>query len=409
VSQLINREIDENVVEKAVETSWGFQPKVRDVRRDLRVVVFFKNESIRYHYAKFIESTEVKVQQGLIIQNYAIHFEYTENLQSAADRLIHILESGDDLAGMLISDALVQAMPSREDAGWKLVPTAKTIRDRLAQKRYVSVAVLEQPTRIPNIDLVLAADCAPQVWLDALELLIARLSYFARPAKLPRPEGIEIRPIQSQIELYNVFKLRYEVYKVMGYLDEEIEKSGVNLELHWCDTISLHFGAFLTKGSGTELVGTSRIVLTSAQDQRYGRWTQAIAQSHPELRRLFERQRGEFAPWRLPIFHTMELNKYISDDSLGDRRVGELSRVVVHEKWRGTGLSSELVNLTIAKAEANGVDLMLLECLEIHEKYYNKFGFISLEQSGEVVGIGKTMIGMIRPGNAKEARFRSRP
>jgi len=378
------------------------------LRRDLIVVAFFQNESIRSYFAKLIRSSEVNAQQDLEIPNYAIQFEDSGTLENAADRLSHHLGSRDDIAAILISDSLVRQIPARGDAAWELVPTAKVIRDKFAQKLYVSVAVLQQSVRIPNrisnIDLVLRSDCTAPAWLDALKLLTARLSYLARPEKCPRPKGIEVRSVQSQTELYEAFRLRYAVYKVMGYLDEEIEKSGANLELHWCDTIALHFGAFLPRGNGTELVGTSRLITTSGP-YPYDTWTKFIARAHPQLRLLFKNQQAAFAPWRLPIFHTMELNKYIRKVFLRGEIAGELSRVIVREGWRGTGLSSELVNVAIAKADACGVHYMFLECLEIHEEYYNKFGFTALGRAGEVVGIGKTMIGMGRTAKAKETPF----
>src|SRR5262249_19270473 len=172
--------------------------------------------------------------------------------------------------------------------------------------------------------------------------------------------------------------------------------SGANLELDWFDTIALHFAAFCAKGYRTQLVGTSRVIATSGSDPRYASWTKSIAQSHQGLRRLFDRQRQQFAMWKLPIFHTLDLDDQIHCVSLDSAPAAELSRVVVHQEWRGIGLSSELVNMAIAKADAYGVQHVFLECLEIHEEYYNKFGFTSLDQTGEVIGIGKTMVGMRR-------------
>ena len=74
----------------------------------------------------------------------------------------------------------------------------------------------------------------------------------------------------------------------------------------------------------------------------------------------------------------------------------ELSRVIVAPEWRGCGLSRDLIKLVIDTADRMNVERVLLECLEIHKAMYEGVGFTILGQRGEVMGIGKTMIGMQR-------------
>jgi hypothetical protein len=99
------------------------------IRRDLIVVAFFQNESLRSYFAKLIGSSEVKAQQDLEIPNYAIQLEYCETLENAADRLSHHFASRDGIAAILISDSLVHQTQVQGDAKWELVPTAKVVRE----------------------------------------------------------------------------------------------------------------------------------------------------------------------------------------------------------------------------------------------------------------------------------------
>jgi len=82
-----------------------------EIRRELKIVPVFQNQSIRSRFAELIGSIEVKAQQGLKIPNYAIQLEHTETLENAADCLSRHFASRDDNAAILISDSLVCQVP----------------------------------------------------------------------------------------------------------------------------------------------------------------------------------------------------------------------------------------------------------------------------------------------------------
>jgi predicted GNAT family N-acyltransferase len=172
------------------------------------------------------------------------------------------------------------------------------------------------------------------------------------------------------------------------------------MEVDWCDTISLHFGAYeLTREGRDTLVGTARVVVGSSQLEEhssllaaYQRWTTALVAQDEVLRnRLTNRVLG----LELPIFHSQDLSGIFRDVVLHNEVCGELSRVIVGEDYRGTGLSTRLVRTALCEAAKVGVKRMFLECLEVHEPLYRRFSFQKIEgKAGAVIGVNKTMVAM---------------
>src|SRR5262245_11122308 len=134
--QAISIDTDEILARKTTKTLVDTKPRP-EMRRDLKIVAVFQNQSIQSRFAELMESSEVKAQQGRDIPTYAIQLEHSETLENAADCLSHHFASKDDNAAILISDSLVRQVPAGGDAAWELVPTAKVIRGRFAQKLYV--------------------------------------------------------------------------------------------------------------------------------------------------------------------------------------------------------------------------------------------------------------------------------
>ena len=97
----------------------------------------------------------------------------------------------------------------------------------------------------------------------------------------------------------------------------------------------------------------------------------------------------------LPIFHSQNLGRVLKQAIETDEVYGELSRVIVAEDFRGGGLSQKLVEFAMHEAARSGVTHLFLECLELHEELYRRFGFERIEGArASVIGVNKTMIAM---------------
>lgn len=304
-------------------------------------------------------------------------------------------------AVIVISDCLVESAQSAlETDTWTPSHCAKELCDELGG-RGVVIALMEKPRRVRDIDRALSCDPSPGELLDALKLMVEKLRYMAPPPPRQPARQVIVRLIRKQHELLEYFKLRHRIYKIMGYLEEAIENAPSQLEIDWCDSISLHVGAFEQLTSSRErLVGTARVVVGSAScEQRmpklleaYRRWVERLAEPDPVLRRVLTERVLEL---ELPIFHAQNLSDVFRGALLRDEICGELSRVIVADDHRGTGLSRRLVEMALMEASRAGIQRMFLECLELHEGLYRKFGFRRLEgKQGAVLSVNTTMIPM---------------
>jgi GNAT superfamily N-acetyltransferase len=264
-----------------------------------------------------------------------------------------------------------------------------------------TIAILDPPKRLPNIDRVVSPTADSAELCDRLRLIAERLTYTSSPPQQcsTRP-SIDVRLIRKQHELMDYFKLRHRIYKIMGYLSEEIEHVPSQMEIDWCDTVALHIGAFVQgqEGNGS-LAGTARVVVCSSEVtrkqpllSRYQAWVTTLAECDPVLKRLVSRG---VLPLELPIFQSQKLFGIMRESHRRKDVCAELSRVIVREDYRGMGLSNQLVDYALAEAAKVGVTRVFLECLALHEGLYGKLGFVRIPGAdGTVLSVNQTMIGM---------------
>ncbi len=93
------------------------------------------------------------------------------------------------------------------------------------------------------------------------ELAISLNAALARKEELtespfPWEQSLEVRALKNSAELREALKLRYEVYREVGY----IEASDYGLDLDLYDFKSTIFGAFINDGDRSELAGTIRVI-----------------------------------------------------------------------------------------------------------------------------------------------------
>ncbi len=99
---------------------------------------------------------------------------------------------------------------------------------------------------------------------------------------------------------------------------------------------------------------------------------------------------------QLPIMQSQDLDETYARIISKRLKCCELSRVIVADGCRGTGLSGALVRFAMGIVGRLDIDLSYLECIPGHQSLYEKHGFRRLEvEQKQVVDVNKTMIAMV--------------
>jgi GNAT superfamily N-acetyltransferase len=369
--------------------------------RDLRLIVCIDDEAIRRKCMVLLQDLAKKDQLATIAPRFRFETVCSQTRQQAMECLHHHLAAKEHHAVILLFDIPndsvgdCRQMDSLEAAAWA-EKAANGFKANCG-----TVAIMKSPRRLRNIDRVILCPAKSEQLLDTLKLITDKLSYTASPEKRAIPAPVEVRLIRRQHELLDYFRLRHRIYKIMGYLDAATENTASQMEIDWCDKISLHIGGYRRDSEQRQsLVGTARVVVGTAADARqrppllasYDEWVTRLAGQDPVLRQALIRG---VLPLQLPIFQSQGLCKVFREALQRNEVCGELSRVIVTEDYRGTGLSGRLVKFALAEAAKIGVNRMFLECLDIHESLYCRLGFKRIEGTpGTVISVNQTMIGM---------------
>lgn len=369
---------------------------------NLKLLVHAANDATGRYFWKLLVDLVSSGTLEAEIPRYRFELVRCPNSDDALAHLRHCARNPDQQAVMLLSDSLVESVGDISAVeSWMPSNWGKEVGDALGTHG-VKIAVMDEPRRVVDIDRALARNAkAPQL-LATLKLAADKLAYMARPEKRPGKPNIEVRLIRRQTDLLDYFRLRHRIYKIMGYLREEIENAPTQMEIDWCDSISLHCAAYeRLKGGRERLAGTARVVVASSASPRrhadllgmYRQWVTKLAASDPVLDLAIDRT----LDLELPIFHSQNLSHILKQSVDKDEVYGEMSRVIVAEDYRGGGLSRQLAEFAMQEAERAGVNHLFLECLELHEELYRGFGFQRIKGArGSVIGVNKTMIAMDR-------------
>lgn len=324
---------------------------------------------------------------------------------SAEQALAHVRKNTSSAAPcpmIVISDLFAESAHGvLDEDSWMPSSCAKELREEL-QGHGAVIAIVDRKRRVRDIDRTLSRSATADQMLGTIKLVAEKLSYLARPARRKAQPNVTVRLIRRQHELMEYFRLRHRIYRIMGYLEHQIEEAPSQLEIDWCDRIAMHVGAFEQRRDGQErLVGTARVVIGAALERQetppafaaLENWVVRLAAPDPVLKHAVNR----VLELELPIFHSQDLSGIFREATLRGEVCGELSRVIVAEDFRGGGLSSKLVEFAVTESAKAGVQRLFLECLELHEPVYRKHGFTRLAGSGgAVLGVNQTMIGMQR-------------
>ena len=204
-----------------------------------------------------------------------------------------------------------------------------------------------------------------------------------RPFEFPRhaasntldtPRKTYVSPVSSQEQLLDSLRLRFAVYRSLGYLGSDI-----TFDLDPFDWSSFHLVA---KNESDDLVGTVRVIRSSTRSSpltpktqnellQIGEWCDAI-------RHDLELSITPSAS--LPIFDTL------SDNALAMSRLNadapsELSRIIVAPNRRGQGVARMLCEAAYQKAQEIGSDVLYLQCLPDHAEFFNRLGYAHVLQA----------------------------
>lgn len=294
-------------------------------------------------------------------------------------------EAGSERYAIVVSDILVD--------GGKLATDARvTLGDNL-NAALATLAIADSVARATDVDRVIPPTAGRDELREMLELLSARLRYIGPPKKHRQRRELRVRRIKDEFELSRYFRLRHDVYRAMGYLNERKEQVRSRLEIDGCDGNAIHLAAFERRDGFEILVGTARVLLSESSESSAAIWARQLLRSDPELEALVH---NEALPLTLPVFHSQPLNHHLYEANRRGFLCAEISRVTVAYEYRGLGLSRLLLEHAIDEARQAQVHRLYLECLRLHESLYAKFGFRTLpDTGGEVIGFGRSMIAMV--------------
>lgn len=307
---------------------------------------------------------------------------------STWEDLVELLKVQSELSApftLIVSDQLVR--------DGEFDHQAKELIDPYYRKPLVTLAVTETGERISDIDHAVKPTARRAEIAGILGLLTRRLAYMAPPVKREFPNLFQVRLIENEYELHEYYRLRYDVYRVMGYIGKSKERVKSQHEIDGCDFNAVHFGAFEECDGFQRLVGTARLLLTEAKESKWAAWTRNLLRTDRPLRTMVK---NETLSLGLPVFQSQQLNDHLQEAFQQELLCAELSRVIVKNEFRGAGIARRLAEASIRYARDYGVKRLYLECLRLHESFYTKFGFSMLSSKGaQVIGINKSMIAMM--------------
>lgn len=184
----------------------------------------------------------------------------------------------------------------------------------------------------------------------------------------------ELRVLTTVAELVESYRLRYDTYSALGYLQFFNQSK---LEIDPYDLSSIPFGAFDT-ASGA-MIGTLRLISKEPQ-QEYDYLVRHIVDTHrdPEL----AEQTWAPRPHPLPSLVSIDNEHQIEAFNTERFPIHELSRFIVHPEHRCANLARGLVMLGMAHAMQSGPIAFIAGCLPTHVRLYARYGFVKVPHTG---------------------------
>lgn len=195
--------------------------------------------------------------------------------------------------------------------------------------------------------------------------------------RLTLGEDIHFSYLSTHEQLVSYFKLRYRVWKDLGYLatDRDCSKSG--LEVDYTDESAIPIGAF---NQDNELIGCARLVFARKEDitdsPGYDRMILDLIKDHNDccLEGNYQRPKAIIHPFvilegfeKFQRFYRLLVRHRIPK--------AEIGRVIVEPGYRKRGLGEVLVDTLVCVARKQHLDMLFLACHEQHKGFYQRSGF----------------------------------
>jgi len=162
---------------------------------------------------------------------------------------------------------------------------------------------------------------------------------------LPWEECLEVRRLKTEEEILSALKLRYQVYREIGYIDS----SEKELEFDQYDTNSIILGAIINQNGTKELAGTVRIIKISSNGTNQEELEKVIQHRGIEYPAASDHEEPDLpacvsfgiTPGDLSLF-CPGFGSSISDSGIEvSSEICELSRLVIQQKYRRHRLGIE--------------------------------------------------------------------
>jgi hypothetical protein len=188
--------------------------------------------------------------------------------------------------------------------------------------------------------------------------------------------------LASSDDLVESYRLRYDVYDSLGYLQR---LNAARLDIDAYDSSSIPFGAFdIATG---EMIGTLRVVTTHPQLD-YDYLIRCIVASCGDDDLV--RQAWAPQPSALPSIVSDDIDHQIDEFNRDQLGIYEMSRSIVRADRRGGGISRGLIEFGMAHVMQYGRAVLIGGCVPEHLPMYARYGFAPLRDSlGHFAAVGQ--------------------
>lgn len=190
-----------------------------------------------------------------------------------------------------------------------------------------------------------------------------------------RHAGLTCQEIpESGLEEY--FRLRYRVYKPLGYIRKDYDATTAQMELNYSDRWALPLGIY----SGDALIACARLVSGFGELNDYMQYIDRVVQTQQDSTLRIAAQVPLTQEFTYDVLEEFPgLVGYYRQLVRGKVQKVELSRVIVDPACQGCGLGEVLVDTSLALAKSKHLSLMFLACLEKHKQFYERSGFKAIQ------------------------------
>lgn len=185
------------------------------------------------------------------------------------------------------------------------------------------------------------------------------------------PAQYEIRPLETTAELVESFRLRYEIYQSIGYLQQHNASA---LEIDEYDRYSIPFVA--VELSTRRVIGTLRLITDEVQAEYEPLIDQVIQEAgDAALTAQAGWARREPPTPVLPSIVSAATADRLAAYNHDQLAVGELSRGIVAPAYRSQGVRRALMKLGLAYAARRGPAIVIAGCMPEHVALNAWYGF----------------------------------